>query len=65
VAPAEPTEVKMVVDETDTVHVLWKEDTPFYYNSNSGLTSQPPASLNGLLIGRVASRILHHLIVVD
>lgn len=56
VAPAEPTEIRMVVDETDTVHILWKEDSPFYYNSNSGLTTQPPASLNGLSIGRVASR---------
>ena len=56
VAPAEPTEVSMVVDETDTAHILWKEATPFYYNSSSGLTTQPPASLNALLIGRVVSR---------
>ena len=55
-APAEPTEVRMVVDETDTVHILWKEATPFYYNSNANVTAQPPASLNSLGLGGVVSR---------
>ena len=54
--PADPQNVRMVVDETDTVHIAWQEDTPFYYNSQSASTIQPPASLNSLFLGRVVAR---------
>jgi hypothetical protein len=46
----------MVVDETDTVHILWNESEPFYYNSGSDMTTQPPAFLNNLFLGRVIAK---------
>ncbi|GJM41575.1 MAG: hypothetical protein DHS20C20_18570 [Ardenticatenaceae bacterium] len=54
--PAEPESVRMVVDETDTVHIVWNEATPFYFNSQANMTTQPPASLSSLFIGRVVSK---------
>ncbi|MEZ4591793.1 MAG: hypothetical protein R3D55_11730 [Chloroflexota bacterium] len=53
--PANPVG-EMVVDETDVVHIAWQEGTPFYYNSQSGSTIQPPSSFNSMFLGRVVAR---------
>jgi hypothetical protein len=55
IAPADPTNVEMVIDETDTVHVLWEETAHLYYNSSSELTIQPPAVLGGLAMAQVVA----------
>jgi hypothetical protein len=55
IVPADPTNVEMVIDETDTVHVLWEETAHLYYNSSSELTIQPPAVLGGLAMAQVVA----------
>lgn len=55
-AAADPSNIRMVVDETDTVHILWEETANLYYNSSTDTTSQLPASLAGESGGRVIAR---------
>jgi hypothetical protein len=55
-AGADPTNIRMVVDEMDTVHILWEESTNLYYNSSANTTSQLPASLDGQPGGSVIAK---------
>ncbi len=55
-ASADPANIRMVVDETDTVHILWEESANLYYNSSTNSTSQLPASLDGVSGGQVVAQ---------
>lgn len=46
-APADVATLKLMVDETDTAHVLWREgDSHFYYNQADGQTQVVTGALN-------------------
>ena len=51
VAIVDPEDVRVVVDETDTVHILWEESGKHYYNSASNNTIQLPALLDDVPVG--------------
>ena len=50
-APADPENVRIVVDATDIAHVMWEESGNHYYNSSSNTTIQLPSSLDSVTDG--------------
>lgn len=57
-SPAEVSTLKLVVDETDTAHVMWREgDLHFYYNQVDNHTEVITGTLN------LASTAIGHLVI--